>query len=201
MQGALCIMYSISNFYFTFYLFRGGGVVHTQRTPCLRACAMYSIVSPWLVTSWRGVTHSHEMIVWMYIIVVIADRLCVLNLQIKSGIVMANVDYYTTTLVLALANVNWFRYSYTTLWMDGSVAEWLACWTQVQLGLGSNHSSCGTLRSVIKMGVPFTLWNFRGCNLAFVLFCPFRALACTALHQMKCEQSCLYNCIQIFVGS
>jgi len=83
MQGALCIMYSISNFYFTFYLFRG--VVHTQRTPCLRACAMYSIVSPWLVTSWRGVTHSHEMIVWMYIIVVIADRLCVLNLQIKSG--------------------------------------------------------------------------------------------------------------------
>jgi len=29
----LCIMYSISNFYFTFYLFGGGGCVRTQRTP------------------------------------------------------------------------------------------------------------------------------------------------------------------------
>jgi len=23
---------------------------------------------------------------------------------------------------------------------DGSVAEWLACWTEAQKGLGSNHS-------------------------------------------------------------
>jgi len=33
--NAGCIMYSISIFYFTFYLF--GGCVRTQRTPCLRA--------------------------------------------------------------------------------------------------------------------------------------------------------------------
>ena len=37
--NAGCIMYSISIFYFTFYLF-AGGCVRTQRTPFLRACAV-----------------------------------------------------------------------------------------------------------------------------------------------------------------
>ena len=34
-------MYSISIFYFTFYLL--GGCVRTQRTPCLRACEEGSV--------------------------------------------------------------------------------------------------------------------------------------------------------------
>ena len=36
--NAGCITYSISIFYFTFYLF--GRCVHTQRIPCLRACSL-----------------------------------------------------------------------------------------------------------------------------------------------------------------
>jgi len=32
------------------------------------------------------------------------------------------------------SNFNHFRYDYTAVIVRGSVAEWLACWTQVQVG-------------------------------------------------------------------
>ena len=42
--------------------------------------------------------------------------------------------------------VTWVQlyYFYSATVLGGSVAEWLACWTQVQKGLGSNYS-CGAV--------------------------------------------------------
>jgi len=44
----------------------------------------------------------------------------------------------------------------------GSVAEWLACWTQAQKGLGSNHTHRASVHQAAKLVVTAGLAESNG---------------------------------------